>query len=113
MNAGSRALKANLPTSLRKTTRITCIYSGRVYLYLYTLNTTTISKCKTNALNISHKLFYNIYLTYKLRKLGFTNKSDRFLYRITQAWHVEKKWFYKSRDANMESLEHLEDKLQR
>ena len=69
--------------------------------------------CIFTLLNISHKLFYNIYWTYKLSKLGFTNKSDRFLYRITQARHVEKKWFYKSRDANMESLEHLQDKLQR
>ena len=55
---------------------------------------------KLTPLKISEKLFYNIYWTYKLRKLGFTKKTDCFLYRITLAWHVE-------------SLEHLEDKLQR
>ena len=58
-------------------------------------------------------MLYNIYWNYKLHKIGFTNKSDRFLYRITQEWHVEKKVFEVKREANMESLYHMEDKLQR
>ena len=61
----------------------------------------------------TNKMLYNIYWTYKLHKIGFTNKSDRFLYRITQAWHVEKKVFEVEREAKMESLENKEDKLQR
>ena len=39
--------------------------------------------------------------------------SDRFLYRPTQAWWLEKKVFKVKREANMESLYHMEDKLQR
>ena len=58
-------------------------------------------------------MLYNTYWNYKLHKIGFTNKSDRFLDRITQAWRVEKKVFEVKREANMESLDQMEDKLQR
>ena len=58
-------------------------------------------------------MLYNIYWTYKLHKIGFINKSRSFLYRITQARRVEKKVFEVEREANMESLENKEDKLQR
>ena len=37
MYAGSRALQANLPTSLRKTTRITCIFKPRLFVSLNSL----------------------------------------------------------------------------
>ena len=61
----------------------------------------------------TNKMLYSIYWTYKLHKIGLTNKSDRFLYRITQAWHVEKKVIEVKREANKESLDLMEDKLQR
>ena len=61
----------------------------------------------------TNKMLYNIYQMCKLHKIGFTNKSDRFLYRITQAWHVEKKVVEVKREANKESLDRMEDKLQR
>ena len=49
----------------------------------------------------------------QLHKIGFTNKSGRFLYRTTQAWQVEKKVTEVKREANKESLDRMEDKLQR
>ena len=58
-------------------------------------------------------MLYNTYWNYKLHKIGFTNKSDRFLYSFTQAWWVEKKVFEVNREANMKSLYHMEDKVQR
>ena len=46
-------------------------------------------------------------------KLVSPIKTGRFLYRTTQAWQVEKKVIEVKREANKESLDRMEDKLQR